>query len=200
MQELRKKKKRRQGHRCFWKGAPYLGLALVIVILFSVVSGPCAAGYFETPGDQDRWSQKVAAWQYRQQRERAIGKNTMGLVHAVNNWTQMVADHTYAEDGVVDHWGSIGGLYEAGYGDCDELSMISYVALKDFGYQNVYRGLMHNDDGEYHMVTLYFENKDDPWILDPTGAATIPVVRASTLANWQIIRVFSEKESYVVEK
>ena len=48
------------------------------------------------------------------------------------------------------------------------------------------------------MVTLWFENPDDPWVIDPTGAMTLGMPRMSELKNWVPIKVFSERLEYTV--
>ena len=48
------------------------------------------------------------------------------------------------------------------------------------------------------MVTLWFENPDDPWVIDPTGAMTLGMPRMSDLPDWAPIKVFSERLEYTV--
>ena len=48
------------------------------------------------------------------------------------------------------------------------------------------------------MVTLWFEELDDPWVIDPTGAMTSGMPRMSDLPDWTPIKVFSEDEEFTV--
>jgi hypothetical protein len=48
------------------------------------------------------------------------------------------------------------------------------------------------------MVTLWFEDADDPWVIDPTGAMTLGMPRMSELGDWVPIKVFSESLEYTV--
>jgi hypothetical protein len=48
------------------------------------------------------------------------------------------------------------------------------------------------------MVTLWFEEAGDPWVIDPTGAMTLGMPRMSELAGWVPIKVFSDQIEYTV--
>ena len=48
------------------------------------------------------------------------------------------------------------------------------------------------------MVTFWFEDADDPWVIDPTGAMTSGMPRMSELPGWEPIKVFSEKRDFDV--
>ena len=48
------------------------------------------------------------------------------------------------------------------------------------------------------MVTLWFEDSKDPWVIDPTGAMTLGMPRMSELKAWVPIKVFSEDLEYTV--
>ncbi len=53
----------------------------------------------------------------------------------------------------------------------------------------------------HHMVTLWFERSDDPWVLDATGAMTIEMRPLSQVSGWTPRTVFNETETYsVVER
>ena len=55
------------------------------------------------------------------------------------------------------------------------------------------RGILYRpSDGLYHMVTLWFEDPTDPWVLDPTGAMVGRMVRLSDHLDWVPVRIFSE--------
>jgi hypothetical protein len=48
------------------------------------------------------------------------------------------------------------------------------------------------------MVTLWFEDRNDPWVIDPTGAMTRGMPRMSDMPDWVPIKVFGEAEEYTV--
>jgi hypothetical protein len=48
------------------------------------------------------------------------------------------------------------------------------------------------------MVTLWFEDPNDPWVIDPTGAMTAGMPRMSELPEWTPLKVFSHEEDYTV--
>ena len=49
------------------------------------------------------------------------------------------------------------------------------------------------------MVTLWFEDPQDPWELDPTGAMTNTMVKMSEVPNWMALKVFSQTHQYSVQ-
>ena len=50
------------------------------------------------------------------------------------------------------------------------------------------------------MVTLWFEDAEDPWVIDPTGAMTLGMPRMSDLGEWLPLKVFSERLEYTVRE
>ena len=50
------------------------------------------------------------------------------------------------------------------------------------------------------MVTLWFEQANDPWVIDPTGAMTSGMPRMSEVPEWAPLKVFSETEEFTVEQ
>jgi hypothetical protein len=48
------------------------------------------------------------------------------------------------------------------------------------------------------MVTFWFEQKDDPWVIDPTGAMTSGMPRMSQVPGWEPLKVFSETHDFDV--
>jgi hypothetical protein len=50
------------------------------------------------------------------------------------------------------------------------------------------------------MVTLWFENPSDPWVIDPTGAMTSGMPRMSEVPCWVPLKVFSIDHDYTVER
>ncbi len=63
----------------------------------------------------------------------------------------------------------------------------------------VYRAIVRRDrDRANHMVTLWFEDADDPWVLDATGAMTMKMRRFSELPGWTPTKMFNELEQFRV--
>ena len=51
-------------------------------------------------------------------------------------------------------------------------------------------------DGQHHMVTLWFEDPADPWVIDPTGAMTQGMPRLSAVAGWAPLKVFDDTHEF----
>ncbi len=127
------------------------------------------------------------------------------LARRINGWAQIQARKHYRSepnaDFDADHWPTFGELIERNGDDCDGLDLIGYQLLREFGYpQNaVYRAIVRRDrDRANHMVTLWFEDADDPWVLDATGAMTMKMRRFSKLPGWTPTKMFNEFEQYRV--
>jgi len=68
-----------------------------------------------------------------------------------------------------------------------------------FGADEVYRAVVFRpSDGQHHMVTFWFEDADDPWVIDPTGAMTSGMPRMSQVPEWSPLKVFSEDDDFSV--
>ena len=79
--------------------------------------------------------------------------------------------------------------------------MLAFHALRDLGFaeSEVYRAIVvRPSDGQHHMVTLWFEDAGDPWVIDPTGAMTLGMPRMSEMGDWVPIKVFSEDLEFTV--
>jgi hypothetical protein len=48
------------------------------------------------------------------------------------------------------------------------------------------------------MVTLWFEDPGDPWVIDPTGAMIGGMPRISQVPDWVPIKIFSETAEFTV--
>ena len=46
------------------------------------------------------------------------------------------------------------------------------------------------------MVTFWFEDPGDPWVIDPTGAMTSGMPRMSDVPGWVPLKIFSETEEF----
>ena len=164
-------------------------------------SGPAveSAGYSaanaQLPADQAADSGLRAKYfEFRAERKR-------GFARDVAVWIQSAAKLHYREDGAVDHWATLEETLARGGDDCDGLELLVFHALRDLGFaeSEVYRAIVvRPSDGQHHMVTLWFEDSSDPWVIDPTGAMTLGMPRMSELPEWTPIKVFSEQIEYSV--
>ncbi len=133
---------------------------------------------------------------FRTQQKRAVARQ-------LAEWIQEQAREHYVEDGPVDHWATLTETLSNDGDDCDGLELLVYHLLRDtgFGDDEVFRAVVYRpSDGQHHMVTLWFEDRDDPWVIDPTGAMTSGLTRMSTLTNWVPLKVFGEGEEFTVRK
>ena len=102
-------------------------------------------------------------------------------------------------DGPVDHWATLEETLSANGDDCDGLELLAFHALRDlgFGSHEVYRAIVvRPEDGQHHMVTLWFETPDDPWVIDPTGAMTLGMPRMTEMPAWVPLKVFTDTAEY----
>lgn len=129
----------------------------------------------------------------------------MELAKRVTDWSQHVARRYYKwdpgnEDPQWDHWPTVGELLATNGDDCDGLDLIAYQMLREFGFpaDRVYRGIIErNRDKANHMVTLWFEDPKDPWVLDATGAVTFEMRRFSQLEGWTPTKIFNERGQFL---
>ena len=131
---------------------------------------------------------------FRADRKRALARE-------IADWIQTEAKVHYREDGAVDHWATLEETLARGGDDCDGLELLAFHALRDLGFaeSEVYRAIVvRSSDGQHHMVTLWFEDADDPWVIDPTGAMTLGMPRMSEMSDWVPIKVFSEDLEFTV--
>jgi predicted transglutaminase-like cysteine proteinase len=164
-------------------------------------SGPAvaSAGYStaneKLPSDQAaEGGLRAKYFEFRAERRRALARE-------VAAWVQSEAKLHYRDDGVVDHWATLEETLARGGDDCDGLELLAFHALRDLGFASnaVYRAIVvRPSDGQHHMVTLWFEDAEDPWVIDPTGAMTLGMPRMSELEAWVPIKVFSEDLEFTV--
>jgi len=131
---------------------------------------------------------------FRAERKRAMARD-------VADWIQVQAREHYVADGPIDHWATLEETLRADGDDCDGLELLTFHALRDLGFDahEVYRAIVYRpEDGQHHMVTLWFEDPEDPWVIDPTGAMTHGMPRMSQLPAWVPIKVFSDTVEYTV--
>jgi predicted transglutaminase-like cysteine proteinase len=129
------------------------------------------------------------------------------LARRLNTWAQAEAREHYRFDPRTsfadDHWPTVQELFDRNGDDCDGLDLITYQQLHDFGFprEDVYRAVVRRQaDGAHHMITLWFEDPVDPWVLVARGAMSLKMRHFSKLPGWLPTRVFSETEVYNVRE
>ena len=125
------------------------------------------------------------------------------LAREVAHWIQDQAQRHYVPDGPIDHWATLPETLRRNGDDCDGLELLAYHLLRDLGFEEheVYRAIVYRrSDGQHHMVTLWFEDPEDPWVIDPTGAMTTGMPHMSEVPSWVPLKVFSENEDFTVER
>ncbi|MFQ5416980.1 MAG: hypothetical protein ACE5FL_08030 [Myxococcota bacterium] len=148
------------------------------------------------PGDAGVGDLRVKYESFRGESKRAMARNLAG-------WIQEQSRQHYRPDGVSDHWATLEETFRDNGDDCDGLELLTYNFLRDLGFQKseVYRAIVfRRSDGQHHMVTLWFETPDDPWVIDPTGAMTSGMPHMSEVAGWTPLKVFSEDEEFTVRR
>jgi hypothetical protein len=114
-------------------------------------------------------------------------------------WIQREARSHYRPDGPIDHWATLGETLDRNGEDCDGLELLVYHLLRDMGFRDdeVVRAIvLRPSDGQHHMVTLWFESPDDPWVIDPTGAMTSGMPRLSEVPGWVPLKLFTETAEF----
>jgi hypothetical protein len=174
--------------------------------------GMVAYDYFATPERNDPWSRKIEYWQARERAERRAGSvptpaavagpgESRAMARDLADWIQTQAKQHYIPDGPVDRWATLDETFRGNGDDCDGLELLVFHFLRDLGFteNEVYRAIVYRrSDGQHHMVTLWFEDADDPWVIDPTGAMTSGMPLMSELPDWVPLKVFSESEDFSV--
>ena len=115
------------------------------------------------------------------------------------DWIQREARNHYLPDGPIDHWATLGETLVRNGEDCDGLELLVYRLLRDMGFRDdeVARAIvLRPSDGQHHMVTLWFESADDPWVIDPTGAMTSGMPHLSEVPGWIPLKLFTETAEY----
>jgi len=133
---------------------------------------------------------------FRAERKREVAREAA-------EWIQREAKKHYLADGPIDHWATLEETLAKNGDDCDGLELLVYHILRDLGFREdeVFRAIVFRpSDGQHHMVTLWFEQADDPWVIDPTGAMTSGMPRMSEVPEWSPLKVFSETEEFTVEQ
>jgi len=158
----------------------------------AAVAGPGASD----PEEAGVESLKTKYDVFRRERKRAMARE-------LADWIQKQARQHYVPDGSVDDWATLDATLRGNGDDCDGLELLVFTLLRDLGFSKseVYRAVVYRrSDGQHHMVTLWFEDADDPWVIDPTGAMTSGMPRMSQLPDWVPLKVFSQDEDFSVRR
>jgi hypothetical protein len=127
----------------------------------------------------------------------------LALAKRLAGWAQEESRRHYKFDPPTDvandPWPTTKDLLDRNGDDCDGLDLITYKLMREFGFPptQLFRAIVKRErDGANHMVTLWFDDPDDPWVIDATGAVTLSVRRFSQLPGWRPIKVFDEGAQY----
>lgn len=138
--------------------------------------------------------------------ERMLNRHKRRLARDFTQWSQRQARMHYKPDATTtlagDHWPTLHEFFEANGDDCDGLDLIAYGLLREsgFGEEEIYRLIVRRDsDGANHMVSVWFEDPRDPWVIDATGAMSLEMLRYSQMpAGWTPRMMFNETTMYNV--
>jgi hypothetical protein len=189
---------------------------------------PGDLSYFSAPAPEDAWSRKIRGWQQREREGPAgpapVGaepprvdpeergslrekydqfrvEQKRQIANDLAEWIQAQSRDHYIADGPVDHWATFEETFRTNGDDCDGLELLTFHFLRNlgFGEDEVYRAIVvRPSDGQHHMVTLWFEDRNDPWVIDPTGAMTTGMPRMSQVPGWRALKVFSDTRDFTV--
>jgi hypothetical protein len=154
----------------------------------TVASGP------DTTVDAGAEGLRTKYLRFHAERKRATARDLAA-------WIQEQSKVHFIADGVIDRWATLESTLARDGDDCDGLELLSFYLLRELGFRGdeVYRAIvMRPSDGQHHMVTLWFEERADPWVIDPTGAMTSGMPRMSEIPDWVPIKLFSETENFTV--
>ena len=160
----------------------------------SVSNPPSAGGTGPGNPDTPQGDLRAEYFAFRAERKRELALQ-------VASWIQSTSKRHYIPDGPVDHWATLSETLARNGDDCDGLELLTYHYLRDLGFREdeVYRAIvLRPSDKQHHMVTLWFERRDDPWVIDPTGAMTQGMPHLSDVPGWVPLKVFSETEEFTV--
>jgi hypothetical protein len=174
----------------------------------------------------DPWYAKIEEWQERARKEADpsirsehmsrvsmlgakmgafAAQERLALANKIAVWARLEGRQYYRPDEdrslAGDHWPTYKELAERNGDDCDGLDLIAYQLLIEFGFprDELFRAVMRrNRDRRNHMVTLWFEDPQDPWVFDATGALTRSLVQFSETSGWTPTAVFNERDQFSV--
>lgn len=127
----------------------------------------------------------------------------LSIARRVADWAQGESRRHYRfdppTDAASDPWPTTKDLLQTNGDDCDGLDLIAYELLRQFGFprEHLFRAIVRrNRDGGNHMVTLWFDDGEDPWVIDAIGAMTLKVRRFSEIPGWTPTVVFNEQRQF----
>jgi hypothetical protein len=204
-----------------------LAFALIASVCAScatdLVVETAAMDFFVSAPDSNPWREKIADWQQRHEddptrsaapdaRATKLGDAYVDFTHSLRmrvaqdavTWVQSLSRDHYRPDGEHDHWATLGEVIETDGDDCDGLDLLTFVLLRRLGFdeREIYRAIVvERGTGQHHMVTLWFDTeaeRNDPWILDPTGVVAAGLARLSHVPKWEPIELFDERAHFAV--
>jgi len=164
------------------------GVAEVLSAPSTVAAGPESTAQ----GGEERLREKFLRFRAEHRR---------GIARELTAWLQEQAKLHYVPDGVIDRWATLEETLARNGDDCDGLELLAYHLLLDlgFGENEVYRAIVFRpSDGQHHMVTMWFEDPGDPWVIDPTGAMTGGMPHMSEVPGWIPLKLFTETAEFTV--
>jgi hypothetical protein len=141
--------------------------------------------------------------------ENLLNRHKRRLAREFTQWSQRQARMHYKPDVdmtlAADHWPTLREFFETNGDDCDGLDLIAYGLLRESGFREgeIFRLIVRRDsDGANHMVSVWFEDPQDPWVIDATGAMSREMLRYSQMPEgWTPRMMFNETTMYnVVER
>lgn len=154
----------------------------------TVASGPARVDEGEAQ------SLRASYFAFRAEQKRAMARE-------IARWVQEQAKLHYVPDGAYDHWATLEETLVRNGDDCDGLELLTFHFLRDAGFREdeVFRAIVVRPaDGQHHMVTLWFEDVADPWVIDPTGAMIGGMPRLSHVPEWVPIKLFTDTVEFTV--
>jgi len=181
--------------------------------------------FFGPVSSEDLWQLKIRAWQAASRLEspsplaeqtssdptplaeeyaRFSGQVRLEVAQRVVRWVQINSGLYFRSDNGRDHWPTLDELITAGGDDCDGMELLTFNLLRRLGFTKgeLYRAILFEPERDaYHMVTLWFDDGDrqDPYVLDPSGEVSRRVERLSHIASWQPVVMFDERSQFKVE-
>jgi len=126
------------------------------------------------------------------------------ILRGINNWVNR--NIQYASDkevwGKIDYWPTTREMKEIRREDCDGQAIAKYGLLKEVGFPleelALVIGMVMDATGRFssmHMVCCWYENEDDPWVLD-NGALGYgdDIWKGSQIANFKPLVAFNEEK------
>jgi len=159
-------------------------------------AAPPVAGGPERAGSRPGQDLRAKYRSFQAERKRALARE-------LADWIQREAPDHYVPDGPVDHWATLEETLRSDGDDCDGLELLVFHGLRELGFSEdeVYRAIVvRPEDGQHHMVTFWFEDPSDPWVIDPTGAMIPEMRRMSDIPEWVPLKVFSDDAEFTVRR